>query len=468
MGLEPVDVVIAVDDIGLRDQRVEEWDRGLDAVDDELAERPLEPHETFVARAGMHDELADQTVIIGWNRVAGIGAGIDSDPEPAGWVEMGDGAGRRPERMRVLGIDAALDGVPVEAHVLLAERKRRAGRDPDLLDDEVEPGDHFGDGVLDLEARVHLDEVELVVLVEKLDGADAAIAEIAHRLRHRLADTAALARVESGRRGPPPIAFDDAAGASNRARRDGWHCRARRPALAPRYGGMDEIFLEIDGVVAESGASLVACGLERRLELALVERELHAASAAPRRGLDHDRIADVAGKGFCFLDIAHRTRARNDRDAERARRVLGHDLVAHQPDVFCGRSDKGDGVLLEDLGETSVLGEKPIARMHGVGAGDLAGRDDRGDVEIAVLRWRAADAHALVGKAHMHGVGVGSGVDRDGRDAKLLASPFDAKRDLSPVRDQDLVEHRAPISVARSPPAARHIRPAGRPPPVWR
>ena len=49
----------------------------------------------------------------------------------------------------------------------------------------------------------------------------------------------------------------------------------------------------------------------------------------------------------------------------------------------------------------------------------------------------------------MHGVGVGRGVDRDGGDAKLLAGPFDAKRDLSPVGDQDLVEHRAPISVAR-------------------
>ena len=52
---------------------------------------------------------------------------------------MGDGPGRRPEGVRVLGVDAAFDGVPVEADVLLAERQRRAGRDPDLLDDEVEP-----------------------------------------------------------------------------------------------------------------------------------------------------------------------------------------------------------------------------------------------------------------------------------------------------------------------------------------
>ena len=74
---------------------------------------------------------------------------------------MGDGAGRGPEGAGVLGIDAAFDGMAVEAHVLLAERKRGSRRDPDLLDDEVEPGDHLGDGVLDLQPRVHLDEVEL-------------------------------------------------------------------------------------------------------------------------------------------------------------------------------------------------------------------------------------------------------------------------------------------------------------------
>ncbi len=51
--------------------------------------------------------------------------------------------------------------------------KRRAGGDPDLLDDEVDAGDHLGDGVLDLKARVHLDEIELAGLVKELDGSDA-------------------------------------------------------------------------------------------------------------------------------------------------------------------------------------------------------------------------------------------------------------------------------------------------------
>src|SRR5690349_17356092 len=82
--------------------------------------------------------------------------------------------------------------------------------------------------------------------------------------------------------------------------------------------------------------------------------------------------------------------------------------------------------------------------MHRVGAGDLAGRYDLRNVEIAVPRRRWADAHALVGKTHMHGIGVGGRVHRDRRDAELLAGPLDAKSDLPPIGDQDLVEHGRP------------------------
>ena len=45
------------------------------------------------------------------------------------------------------------------------ERERLACGDPDLLADEVEPGHELGDGVLDLDARVHLEEEVLAVRV---------------------------------------------------------------------------------------------------------------------------------------------------------------------------------------------------------------------------------------------------------------------------------------------------------------
>jgi len=49
----------------------------------------------------------------------------------------------------------------------------RAGA-PDLLQHEVDIGDHLGDGC-SLDAGVHLDEIEFAVLVEEFHGADAEI-----------------------------------------------------------------------------------------------------------------------------------------------------------------------------------------------------------------------------------------------------------------------------------------------------
>ena len=170
--------------------------------------------------------------------------------------------------------------------------------------------------------------------------------------------------------------------------------------------------------------------------------DLHAAPAAAGRGLDQHGIADVAGDFLRLIETGDgAVGAGHERKAEGLRGHLRLDLVAHEPHMLGGRTDEGDLVLFEDLGKAGILGEEAIARMHGVGAGDLAGRDDLRNVEVAVLRRRRADAHALIGEPHMHGVGVGGGVHRDGGDAEFLAGTFDAKRDLSAVGDQDLVEH---------------------------
>ena len=110
-------------------------------------------------------------------------------------------------------------------------------------------------------------------------------------------------------------------------------------------------------------------------------------------------------------------------------------------------ADEMDVVLRQDLGEARVLGQKAVARMHGVGAGDLAGGEQRRDVEIAVARGRRPDADAFIGQPHMHGVLVRGRMHGDRRDAELLARAQDAQRDFTAVRDQDLVEHlRRPTS----------------------
>src|SRR5204862_4634338 len=63
--------------------------------------------------------------------------------------------------------------------------------DTDLLQYEVDAGDHLGDRMLDLDPGVHLDEVELAVLVQELDGADAEILHLLHGLGDGGADLGA-------------------------------------------------------------------------------------------------------------------------------------------------------------------------------------------------------------------------------------------------------------------------------------
>ena len=81
----------------------------------------------------------------------------------------------------IFGGDAALEGVAVEPDVLLRRHARfrradrRAFEDVDLRLDDVDAGDLLGHRVLDLDARVDLDEVEFagVGIHQELDRAGA-------------------------------------------------------------------------------------------------------------------------------------------------------------------------------------------------------------------------------------------------------------------------------------------------------
>src|SRR5271167_2831102 len=53
--LQPVDVIVAIDDVGFPHQSAEQRQRGLDAVEDEFIQRPAQPHQAFPARLAVDD-----------------------------------------------------------------------------------------------------------------------------------------------------------------------------------------------------------------------------------------------------------------------------------------------------------------------------------------------------------------------------------------------------------------------------
>ena len=64
----------------------------------------------------------------------------------------------------VLGADAGLDGVAVDAQLILLQRQRLAGCHTQLPLNQVLPGDGLSNWMLHLQARVHLHEVKLHLL----------------------------------------------------------------------------------------------------------------------------------------------------------------------------------------------------------------------------------------------------------------------------------------------------------------
>ena len=169
---------------------------GVDAVDDEFIQRAAQAHQRLVAGAALHDQLADQRIVIGRDHIALIDGGIDAHADAARRMIIKDLARRGPESRGMFGVDAAFDGVAAQLDIGLGVGERRAAGDLDLLDDEIEAGNHLGDRMLDLDAGIHLDEIELAILVEELDGAGAGIAQLAHGGGADFADPVALVLIE--------------------------------------------------------------------------------------------------------------------------------------------------------------------------------------------------------------------------------------------------------------------------------
>ena len=112
-------------------------------------------------------------------------------------------------------------------------------------------------------------------------------------------------------------------------------------------------------------------------------------------------------------------------------------------------ADEDQARFFDNLRETRVFREKPIARMDGFGARDLAGGEDRRLVQIALRGRRRPDADALIRQPHMHCTGVRGRVNGDRLDPHLTGGADDTERDLAPVCDQDFLEH-ARVSDAHS------------------
>ena len=74
---QPVDIVVAIDEVGFGDDPAVERQAGVDPADHELLKRAAQPHHALVARRTMDHQLGDQAVIVGGNAIAVVQRAVD-------------------------------------------------------------------------------------------------------------------------------------------------------------------------------------------------------------------------------------------------------------------------------------------------------------------------------------------------------------------------------------------------------
>ncbi len=325
----------------------------------------------------------------------------------------------------------------------LVERERFAGGDPELLGDEVERRDHLGDAVLDLQARVHLEEPELAVLVEALHGASVEVAartgdlhrRVSHRGAHRVVEVGRRALLDQllvaplGRAVTLAEPDDVAVGVGEHLDLD-----VARPG---------EVALHVALGAPEVRLRLAGRGLERRGRLVGARRDLQPLAPAAVGRLDRDWPAVLVPEGHDLGDVGDGIDgAGNDVDTRRGRGLPRRDLVAHDLDRLGWRADPHRAAGGDRPGEVGVLGEEAVAGVDRLGAAALDRAEDDVGVEVALGRGVPTQRVGLVGVPHVQRVTIEVGVDGDRADPELAAGAHHPNRDLAAVRDENFPEQR--------------------------
>src|SRR3569832_618008 len=416
--------------------------RGLDAVHADVCQRTLGTREQLFPGKRPHRELGAQRVVVGRQFVTRVNRRVGAHARAARREVTRDAAEARQEIVyRIYGIDAEFHGEAAALDVARLVTQRQIGGDADLLLHDVDAGDLFRHRVLHLQARVHLHEIELAVLVhEEFDGAGVLIFHGLRRAHRELAEQLALLVAEL-RRGRDleqllmatlyrTVAFEQVHDVAVVVGED----------LQFDVARIDDALFHEDIGTAEGLGRLRDHAVIIAPEVRLVLAAADAAAAAARGCLEHDGVTElprVIGRLVDAGDAA--VAARCDRDAGLHHRLARLDLVAHSADDGGVGADEADAAAGAYLREHGVFGEEAVTRVQCFAAGSLREIDDTVGVEITGHRI-GADIIGLVRLLEVQTVAVGGCVDGDRGDAHLGAGAHDAYRDLPAVGDEDFAD----------------------------
>src|SRR5690606_28049100 len=176
-------------------------------------------------------------------------------------------------------------------------------------------------------------------------------------------------------------------------------------------------------------------------QLTFVVATPDSSPAATGSGLEHHRITDPLGllDGISqILEVAFGTG--RDRHTSGNGTGAGFGLIPHGPNHLGTGSDKTDAAFSTDLRQQRVFREESIAWVQGITAGFNGEIHNAMRVEVARQGVRA-NAVRFIGFFDMQGVAVCFGVDGDRSDTQLFTGSGDPHCDLSPIRDENFLDH---------------------------
>ena len=323
--------------------------------------------------------------------------------------------------------------------------------DAQLACHQVDVGDLLGDRVLDLDARIHLDEHVVAALVEQ---------EL-HRARIRVVD---LARERD--RVSAHLVAQFGGKVWRRREFDDLLVAALHAAVALEQmhhvtvlvgqdlhldvARVEHRLLEIDHRIAERRLGLAAGRLDGLGQRRRIGHPPHTAPAAAGHRLDEQRELQPRRGRHQLLDRRRRRRGVQHRQAGIARRRDGPGLISRQLKDFGTRTDERDPRIRARRGQLRILRQETVSRVDGIGTGLLRDADDLVDRQVGAHRMaHVADLIRLVGLQPVLGVAVLVRVDRDGGDAHLVGGPESPDRDLTAIGHQDFGYHALPPSCSR-------------------
>ena len=422
-------------------QAAQEPGVGADRPDLGIVDPVDQGRDGFVARISGSDDLGDHRVIEGRDAAAFLNPGVDPQLLAKPQVFQRADRGQEPGS-RVFGIEPRLDRPAVDFQLILTERQRFAAGHAQLPFDQIDPGDFLGHRVLDLKPRVHFHEpytVSAQPFAGIGDEFDGACAFIVHRLggAHCCgADRLAGGRVHAGGRGfldhflvaalERAVAFEQVDDLAVGIAED----------LHFDMPGREDVLLDQDMVVAETGRRLALARGERIGKLGRVVHPPHPLAAAARNRLDQDRIANFGrtlgqkGRVLVFAQIARRGRHPGG-----LHQLLGGVLQAHGLDAGRPGADPDQPGIQHGLGKGGVFGKEAIARMDRLCPGGLGRGNDPVAHQIAFACRAGADMHGLIRQPHVQRLRIGIGIDRHRANAHLPRGADDPASDFAAIGD---------------------------------